>query len=68
MFGRFRHKRFIGGLAVGLLVLCALFTAGARAQSAPPPKPSGSKPAASPSSPSRFTSAAVKAKSRTASA
>src|SRR6516225_5197466 len=45
MFGRFRHKRsarFTGGLAVGLLVLCALFTAGARAQSAPPPKPSGS--------------------------
>ena len=44
MFGRFRHKRsarFTGGLAVGLLVLCALFTAGARAQSAPPPKPSG---------------------------
>ena len=45
MFGRFRHKRsarFTGGLAVGLLVLCALFTAGARAQSAPPPKSSGS--------------------------
>ena len=45
MFGRFCHKRwarFAGGLAVGLLVLCALFTAGARAQSAPPPKPSGS--------------------------
>src|SRR5246127_320055 len=45
MFGRFCHKRwarFTGGLAVGLLVLSAIFPAGAHAQSAPPSKPSGS--------------------------
>ena len=45
MFGRFRHKRwarFTGRLAVGLLVLFCILSAGAHAQSAPPPKPSGS--------------------------
>ena len=30
------------GLAVGLLVLCAILSVGAHAQSSPPPKPSGS--------------------------
>jgi len=45
MLGGLRHKpwaRFTGRLAVGLLVLCGILSAGAHAQSAPPPKPSGS--------------------------
>jgi hypothetical protein len=45
MFGESCHKRwakFSGGLVAGLLVLSCILSAGAYAQSAPPPKPSGS--------------------------
>jgi hypothetical protein len=45
MSGRFCHTRwarFTGGLVVGLMVLCSILSGGALAQSAPPPKPSGS--------------------------
>ena len=45
MLGGLCHKqwaRFTGRLAVGLLVLCGILSAGEHAQSAPRPKPSGS--------------------------
>jgi hypothetical protein len=45
MLGRSCHKRwarFTGGLALSLMVLYGILSAGARAQSGPPPKPSGS--------------------------
>jgi hypothetical protein len=45
MLGRFCHERWARltrGLAVSLLVLCCILSAGAHAQSEPPPKPSGS--------------------------
>jgi hypothetical protein len=45
MFGGSCHERwakFTGGLVAGLLVLSCILSAGAYAQSAPPPKPSGS--------------------------
>jgi hypothetical protein len=45
MFMRSGHKRWADSArscAVGLIVLCSTLSAGALAQSAPPPKPSGS--------------------------
>ena len=45
MLGRFCHERWARltrGLAVSLLVLCCILSAGAHAQSSPSPKPSGS--------------------------
>jgi hypothetical protein len=45
MLGRSCHKRwarFTGGLALSLMVLYGILSAGAHAQSGPPPKPSGS--------------------------
>ena len=43
MFVRYAHKKWMSFLAaLGPMVLCCILSAGAHAQSAPPPKPSGS--------------------------